>query len=186
MVGIQKTGGTRKTIDEGKRWVSEALEKIKSVPQVDMGLDELDELTIGTICGGSDATSGISANPAVGRAFDTLVAKGSVCIFEETGEMIGLENIMRTRAITPALAEKLQKSVEKAAIYYTKMGHGSFAPGNADGGLTTIEEKSMGAYSKSGNSPITGLIKPGDIPSRGGLYLWMLYQMVSPYLVFLI
>ncbi|SHM76182.1 UxaA family hydrolase [Mucilaginibacter sp. OK098] len=168
LIGIQKTGGTRKTIDEGKRWVSETVEKIKSVPQVDMGLHEL---SIGTICGGSDATSGISANPAVGRAFDTLVAKGAVCIFEETGEMIGLENMMSTRARTPALAGELQKSVEKAAIYYSKMGHGSFAPGNADGGLTTIEEKSMGAYSKSGNSLITGLIKPGDIPAQGGLYL---------------
>jgi altronate dehydratase large subunit len=168
LVGIQKVGGTRKTIDEGKRWVSETLEIIKSVPQVDMGLHEL---SIGTICGGSDATSGISANPAVGRAFDTLVDKGAICIFEETGEMIGLENMMSTRAKTPALAKELQKTVEKAAIYYSKMGHGSFAPGNADGGLTTIEEKSMGAYSKSGNSPITGLIKPGDTPARGGLYL---------------
>lgn len=168
LISIQKTGGTRKTIDEGKTWVREALEKVKSVPQVDMSLNEL---TIGTICGGSDATSGISANPAVGRAFDTLVANGAVCIFEETGEMIGLENIMRARAKTFELGEELKKSVEKAAIYYSKMGHGSFAPGNADGGLTTIEEKSIGAYSKSGNSPITGLIKPGDMPTMGGLYL---------------
>jgi len=168
LVGIQKTGGTRKTIEEGKSWVYETLERIKSTPQVEMGLHEL---SIGTICGGSDATSGISANPAVGRAFDVLVAKGAVCIFEETGEMIGLENIMSTRAKTPALAEELRKSVEKAAVYYSKMEHGSFAPGNADGGLTTIEEKSMGAYSKSGNSSISGLIKPGDIPPQGGLYL---------------
>ena len=51
------------------------------------------------------------------------------------------------------------------------MGYGSFAPGNAEGGLTTLEEKSMGAYSKSGSSPISGLIKPGDVPPRGGLYL---------------
>ena len=168
LAGNQKTGGTRKTIEEGKRWVSETLEKIKSTPQMEMGLHEL---SIGTICGGSDATSGIGANPAVGRAFDALVAKGAVCIFEETGEMIGLENIMSARAKTPALAGELRKSVEKAAVYYSKMGHGSFAPGNADGGLTTIEEKSMGAYSKSGNSTISGLIKPGDIPTRGGLYL---------------
>ncbi|MGZ3757873.1 MAG: UxaA family hydrolase [Mucilaginibacter sp.] len=168
LVGIQKMGGTRKTIDEGRLWVSKTLEKIQSVPVVDM---DVDELIIGTICGGSDATSGISANPAVGRAFDTLVSEGAVCIFEETGEMIGLENILQKRAKTTALAGELQKSVEKAAIYYSKMGHGSFAPGNADGGLTTIEEKSMGAYSKSGSSPISGLVKPGDIPAQGGLYL---------------
>ena len=61
--------------------------------------------------------------------------------------------------------------MDKAANYYRIMGYGSFAPGNAEGGLTTLEEKSMGAYSKSGSSPISGLIKPGDVPPRGGLYL---------------
>ncbi|MRT32905.1 hydrolase, partial [Xylella fastidiosa subsp. multiplex] len=59
----------------------------------------------------------------------------------------------------------------KAARYYSIMGHGSFAPGNADGGLFTIEEKSLGAYAKSGASPIDGIIKPGDVPPFGGLYL---------------
>lgn len=61
--------------------------------------------------------------------------------------------------------------MEKAEHYYRVMGFGSFAPGNADGGLTTLEEKSMGAYSKSGSSLISGLIKPGDVPPAGGLYL---------------
>jgi len=65
----------------------------------------------------------------------------------------------------------LRASVEKAARYYATLGYGSFAAGNADGGLTTIEEKSLGAYMKSGQSPISGLIKPGDIPPKGGLYL---------------
>lgn len=92
-------------------------------------------------------------------------------MFEETGELIGCEHIMETRAITPELGAQIVKSVEKAADYYTVMGYGSFAPGNADGGLTTQEEKSLGAYSKSGDSPISGLIKPGDIPPAPGLYL---------------
>ena len=61
--------------------------------------------------------------------------------------------------------------MEKAARYYTTLGHGSFAPGNAEGGLTTLEEKSMGAYSKSGSSPISGILKPGDVPPETGLYL---------------
>src|SRR5260370_13003389 len=78
---------------------------------------------------------------------------------------------MAGRAARPALAPELIACVEKAARYYTAMGHGSFAPGNAEGGLTTQEEKSMGAYAKSGASAIVGLIKPGDIPPRGGLYL---------------
>ena len=168
LVGIQKQGGTRKTISEGKEWVANALQEIEAVEKVNM---QVSDLIIGTVCGGSDATSGITANPAVGKAFDQLVKNNGIAIFEETGEMIGLEAVMSQRAITPELSEELRKSVEKAAKYYTIMGHGSFAPGNADGGLTTIEEKSMGAYCKSGNSPISGLIKPGDIPHKPGLYL---------------
>ena len=100
-----------------------------------------------------------------------LVADGAACIFEETGELIGCEHIMAGRAITPELGRELEASVAKAARYYATLGYGSFAAGNAEGGLTTIEEKSMGAYAKSGASPISGLIKPGDIPPRGGLYL---------------
>lgn len=78
---------------------------------------------------------------------------------------------MAERAATEPLGRQIVACVEKAARYYTTFGHSSFAPGNADGGLTTIEEKSLGAYSKSGKSTISGLIKPGDIPPRGGLYL---------------
>ena len=129
------------------------------------------ELIVGTVCGGSDGTSGITGNPAAGRAFDLLVAEGAACIFEETGELIGCEHIMAARAITPELGAELESSVAKAARYYATLGYGSFAAGNAEGGLSTIEEKSMGAYAKSGASPISGLIKPGDVPPRGGLYL---------------
>jgi altronate dehydratase large subunit len=167
-VVIQQSGGTRKSIDEGTKWVEQALTQIAEVPRV---LLPVSELVVGTVCGGSDATSGISANPAVGRAFDMLVQQGAATIFEETGEMIGLEEVMSARAVTPELGHELKASVEKAAFYYKKMGHASFAPGNAEGGLTTIEEKSIGAYCKSGDSPISGLIKPGDVPRKGGLYL---------------
>jgi altronate dehydratase len=69
------------------------------------------------------------------------------------------------------LGEELIACVGKAARYYDHLGHGSFAPGNADGGLTTQEEKSLGAYTKSGSAPIAGILKPGDVPRRGGLYL---------------
>ncbi len=114
---------------------------------------------------------GITGNPAAGRAFDRLVEEGAACIFEETGELIGCEQIMAERAVTPRLGVELEASVAKAARYYATLGYGSFAAGNAEGGLTTIEEKSMGAYAKSGSAKISGLIKPGDIPPRGGLYL---------------
>jgi len=131
----------------------------------------IDELVVGTICGGSDATSGVTANPAVGRAFDRLVAEGATVIFEETGELIGCEQLMRQRAIDEPSGRRIADSVQKAARYYDCLGHGSFAPGNADGGLTTIEEKSLGAYCKSGESTIRGIIKPGDTPPQGGLHL---------------
>src|ERR1700685_4160282 len=167
-VVIQQTGGTRKSIDGGAAWVEQALKQIAEVPRAPLGVDEL---VVGTVCGGSDATSGISANPAVGRAFDMLVKQGASTIFEETGEMIGLEDVMSARAVTPELGHELKASVEKAAYYYKQMGHASFAPGNAEGGLTTIEEKSIEAHCKSGGSPISGLIKPGDVPRKGGLYL---------------
>ncbi len=165
---IQQAGGTRKTIDAGLATVAAMKARIAGAEQVEVTLDEL---VVGTICGGSDGTSGISANPAVGKCFDRLVRDGATCIFEETGELIGCEQVMMERAITPELAKEIEQSVVKAVHYYRTMGYGSFAPGNAEGGLTTQEEKSMGAYAKSGSSQIHGLIKPGDFPPKGGLYL---------------
>lgn len=165
---IQESGGTAQTVRKGV----EAVARLKAIagqaPRTPM---DVSELVIGTICGGSDGTSGITANPAVGRAFDRLGAAGAACVFEETGELVGCEKIMADRAITPELGIALEASVRKAEAYYTVMGYGSFAPGNAEGGLTTQEEKSMGAYSKSGSAPIVGILKPGDQPVSGGLYL---------------
>lgn len=165
---IQQKGGTRSTIREGTEWVEWALAELAQQERVPMAMNEL---IVGTICGGSDGTSGITANPAVGRAFDLLIAQDARCIFEETGELIGCEFHMKRRAATPELGDAIVECVNKAARYYSIMGHGSFAPGNADGGLSTIEEKSLGAYAKSGASPINGIVKPGDVPPQGGLYL---------------
>lgn len=168
LLAIQENGGTRATIDKGRAWVEARLKELAAQPTEPM---EVSELVVGTICGGSDATSGLTANPAMGRAFDFLVQEKAAAIFEETGELIGMEDWMAERAITPELGRELKACVAKAARYYETLGYPSFAPGNADGGLTTIEEKSLGAYAKSGASPISGIIKPGDIPPRGGLYL---------------
>ena len=165
---IQRDGGTRATIEAGCAAAQRLRDDIADVPRVEMSVSDL---VIGTVCGGSDGTSGITGNPAVGRAFDMAVEAGATCIFEETGELIGCEDIMTARAATPELGREIRASVEKAARYYATLGFGSFAAGNAEGGLTTIEEKSLGAYAKSGQSQISGLIKPGDIPPRGGLYL---------------
>lgn len=165
---IQQNRGTRASVADGIEWVRWAREALAPQQRVPM---RLDELVVATICGGSDSTSGITANPAVGVAFDQLVAAGAACIFEETGELVGCEFHMKRRAATPELGDAIVACVNKAAHYYTVLGHGSFAPGNADGGLTTQEEKSLGAYAKSGASPISGILKPGDQPEGGGLYL---------------
>ena len=167
-VVIQESGGTATSVAEGQRWVEETLKRLAKTPTVEM---ETSDLVVATICGGSDATSGLTANPAVGRASDLLIQQGAAVIFEETGELIGCERFMAARAADEGLGREIVACVEKAARYYTAFGHSSFAPGNADGGLTTIEEKSLGAYSKSGKSTISGLIKPGDVPPHGGLYL---------------
>jgi altronate hydrolase len=165
---IQETGGTRSTVLRGVEWVRRARATLRAQQTVPM---RYDELIVGTVCGGSDGTSGVSANPAVGRAFDALIERGATCVFEETGELVGCEYHMKSRAARPELGDAIVECVGKAARYYTIMGHGSFAVGNADGGLTTQEEKSLGAYAKSGASPIVGIVKPGDIPPTGGLYL---------------
>ena len=165
---IQQAGGTAATIAAGMAAVARVRAAAGEAARATLAVEEL---VVATICGGSDGTSGITANPAVGRAFDRLVEAGATCIFEETGELVGCETIMATRAITPELGREIENCVHKAERYYTTMGYGSFAPGNAEGGLTTQEEKSMGAYSKSGSSPISGIVKPGDVPPTGGLYL---------------
>jgi len=165
---IQESGGTASTIERGRAWIERTKSTLADTPRVDL---DVSELVVATICGGSDGTSGLSANPAVGRAFDLLVQNGATAIFEETGELIGCEQHMAARAVTPELGRAIVASVEKAKVYYDVMGHGSFAVGNTAGGLTTLEEKSLGAYCKSGASPIAGLLKPGDVPPRGGLYL---------------
>lgn len=168
LIVVQKEGGTTASVAKGKAALSAVLKTVRQLPKVPMSLDEL---VVGTVCGGSDATSGLTANPAVGLFFDRLIQAGGTGIFEETGELIGCEEIMRKRSRSPEVGKAVVAAVHKAARYYTIMGHGSFAPGNAEGGLTTQEEKSMGAYAKSGSSRINGMIKPGQIPSGTGLYL---------------
>ena len=165
---IQESGGTQSTIEKGQDWIETTIAQLSDTKMVKMGMEDL---IVGTICGGSDATSGITANPAVGLAFDKLVKNKGIAIFEETGEMVGCTDDILKRVKDKETCREIEQSLHKAARYYSIMGHGSFAPGNADGGLSTIEEKSLGAYSKSGSAPIAGLIKPGDVPPRSGLFL---------------
>jgi altronate dehydratase large subunit len=165
---IQDCGGTSATVAAGRDLVDAFKDRTAAAPRVAVAVADL---VVGTICGGSDGTSGITANPVVGRAFDRLVTQGATAIFEETGELIGCEQHMAGRAVTPGLGAEIRSRIGKAAAYYSAMGHGSFSPGNAEGGLTTLEEKSLGAYTKSGSGPIHGIITPGQRPPTPGLYL---------------
>ena len=165
---IQKAGGTRSTIQAGREWVRSALGEIASVPRTPI---DVADLIVATECGGSDATSGLTANPAIGIACDHVVNAGGVAIFEELGELFGCERHMARRAITPALGEAILQAMAKATRHYAALDQSSFGGGNITGGLSTIEEKSIGAYAKSGTTPIVGMLKPGVHPTRPGLYL---------------
>jgi altronate dehydratase large subunit len=165
---IQKSGGTRSTIQAGRAWVERALAEIRDVPRVRM---DTADLIVATECGGSDATSGLTANPAIGVACDHVIEAGGVAIFEELGELFGCEDHMAARAITPDLGQEIRKAMAKATRHYAALDQSSFGGGNITGGLSTIEEKSIGAYAKSGTKPIVGMLKPGVPPLRSGLYL---------------
>jgi altronate hydrolase len=166
-VVIQENGGTSPSIQSGIQHIKTMLPLLEQVKKVDF---DFSDLIVGTICGGSDATSGFTANPAIGKVFDQIIPQGAIGLFEESGELLGCEQLMAKRAETPELGMALIHAIHKADTYYKKMGHDSFSAGNAVGGLTTIEEKSLGAYSKSGSLSIKDLIKPGETPSLSGLY----------------
>ena len=165
---IQKLGGTRGTIEHGRAWIRQTLDAIAGGPRAPVALRDL---IVGTKCGGSDGTSGLSANPAIGRASDLLVDAGAAVMFEELGELFGCEAHMAQRAATPEVGAAILSAMTKSARYYGTMDHGSFGGGNISGGLSTVEEKSVGAYTKSGTKPIVGLLKPGIRPERPGLHL---------------
>ena len=165
---IQEEGGTTATVAAGRSWVEARLGEAAAAATVPITISDL---VIGTKCGGSDGLSGITANPAVGWAFDKLVDAGAALMFEETCELIGCEDHMAGRAVTPELGAEIVSAVRKADAYYRDLGHGSFGGGNIKHGLSTIEEKSLGAYAKSGTRQISGVLKPGVRPPRPGLYL---------------
>lgn len=168
LIVIQEEGGTRSSIDKGISTVGDMLHQIAATPQV---VIDWSDLMIGTVCGGSDGYSGITANPSVGATFDWLVDHGATCIFEEPGELIGCEQLLQQRAVNPELGARLYNCIVKADKYYKQMGHDSFSQGNATGGLTTIEEKSLGSYCKSGSRPILGLTNPSVAPNKPGLWM---------------
>jgi len=132
-------------------------------------------LRIGAKCGASDTTSGLASNPAVGAAFDLVVDDGGTCIFGETTEFMGAEHILTRRAVKKEVADKILEIVdqmEKRAIARGgDMRGGQPSAGNIAGGLTTIEEKSLGAISKGGTKPIQGVFEYGERVQGKGLFI---------------
>ncbi len=166
---IQEHGGTRSSVVLGKELITTLRARASSdAVKVPMSFADL---TIGAECGGSDGTSGLAGNPVVGRAFDRLVDFGGTTIFEETVEMIGLRDLMISRAASAAAAAQLGAAYDKALNYCKAARQYSVAPGNFAGGLTTIEEKSMGAFAKGGSKPIQGVIRVSERPPHAGLWL---------------
>lgn len=166
---IQDSGGTPAGIDEGKA-VLNVLRKEMEAKTVSVPMHWSD-LTIGAECGGSDGTSGLAGNPVVGELFDALIDRGGTAIFEEVVEMIGLRDVLISRAATPRVARDLDASYRKAERYCSAVQQYSVSPGNFAGGLTTIEEKSMGAFTKSGSRPIQGVLRVAQHPPAHGLWL---------------
>jgi altronate dehydratase large subunit len=173
---IQESGGTTASIEQGKQIVARLRQEIRGTPRVEMSLADL---VIGAECGGSDATSGIAGNPAVGRLFDRLVDQGGTAIFEEIVEMIGLRDAILDRADGDEARRQLAAAYDKAVEYCRSVRQYSVSPGNFVGGLTTIEEKSLGAFSKSGSRPIRGVIKVSQPPPCPGL--WLLDSVPDPH-----
>ena len=174
---IQQAGGTAKSIAKGKEIVArlrtEITETAVIVPMT------LADLTVGAECGGSDATSGIAGNPVVGAFYDLLVDAGGTAVFEEIVEMLGLKSIILDRAASPQAADKLGVMLEKAEWYCKEVRQYSVAPGNFAGGLTTIEDKSMGAFVKGGSRSIQGVVKVAEpLPHPG---LWILDSVPDPH-----
>ena len=166
---IQDQGGTTSGIAYGKKLVAQLREEMDArVELVPMGWPDL---VIGAECGGSDGTSGLAGNPVVGSFFDLLVDRGGTAVFEEIVEMIGLRDLLDSRAATPQAAQELGNAYGKAERYCKEVRQYSVSPGNFAGGLTTIEEKSMGAFAKSGSRPIQGVIRVSEQPPRKGLWL---------------
>lgn len=168
IVSIQAVGGTKKAIAKGV----ELGQQLLDLP-VERVAIPFSDLIVGVECGGSDTTSGIAANPAVGVAADRIVANGGTVIFEETNELLGCEAALSKRAADDEVRQEILQSIGIARNWGDRTGQRAISAGNIEGGLTTIEEKSLGAVCKAGSSPVVGVLHGGqwERPEKPGLHL---------------
>jgi len=167
-MNIQDVGGLRKTVELGIKKIEGMLPLVN---EFERSPCPASELMVALQCGGSDAWSGVSANPALGHACDLLVAQGGTGVLAETPEIYGAEHLLTARAVDQATGEKLVALIRWWEDY-TLRNKGSMdnnpSPGNKKGGLTTILEKSLGAAAKGGTTPLTGVYKYAETVTAHG------------------
>jgi len=169
---LDETGGSIRAISRGVELGQKLTSRLFMLQREEASVAEL---IVGTECGGSDATSGMASNPTVGYVSDMVVNFGGTTILSETTELMGAEHILARRARNAEVAQRIVQivaNVEKAAnaVGATVTG-GNPTPGNMAGGLTTIEEKSLGCIYKAGTSEIQDVLDYGERPRRKGLHI---------------
>ncbi|MBI5968526.1 MAG: UxaA family hydrolase [Deltaproteobacteria bacterium] len=169
---VQEDGGSLQTAKKGATAARRILSEINNQTRVALSWDKL---LVSMECGGSDAMSGVTANVAMGAISDWLVEKGATVIFGENTEMIGTAHVLARRAKNEQVARHIEQMIDRAEKL-TKEIMGDLAslvisPGNMDGGMSTIAEKSMGCIFKGGTTTINQVVDYGEIPSEKGLVL---------------
>ena len=153
----------------GMEIIEKFAEKAKDFKREEVSLSEL---CIGLKCGGSDGYSGLTANPLVGRISDKIVSAGGSTVLTEVPEMFGAEQILMNQCANQEIFEKYKKMIEDFKAYYTKQGFPVYenpSPGNKKGGITTLEEKSLGCIKKAGTSKIVSVLDYGEMVEKKGL-----------------
>jgi altronate hydrolase len=158
-------------VKEGIRIVEELKEYANTFKRTPVPVSKL---RIGLKCGGSDGYSGITANPLVGRLSDKLIAMGGSCVLTEVPEMFGAEHLLMQRAESEEVFNKTVSLINNFKDYYTRHNQVIYenpSPGNKKGGITTLEEKSLGCVQKGGLSPVVDILDYGDVLNKPGLSL---------------
>lgn len=172
VLNVQEEGGSLKTAEKAAAAAREHLADLARMERVPMGWEDL---FLSIECGGSDAMSGVTANVAIGAVADWLVGHGATVMFGENTEMIGTAHVLARRAVNEEVARRITEMVDRAeSLTREIMGDlASFviSPGNMDGGMTTIAEKSMGCIVKGGTGPIVEVVDYGETPTKKGLIL---------------
>lgn len=172
VITIQDEGGTLKAIEKGVRL---ARNMVSDMSKLEREETDISNIILATNCGGSDATSGLSANPALGYASDKLIEEGGTVLLGETTELIGTEHILAGRAKDENVKNDILRIVKGLENEFHRLGidvrGANPSPGNMKGGLSTLEEKALGGISKGGHTAINEVVSYGQIPEDKGLII---------------